>query len=34
MVILAAVFTSVGLVPEILVAVVTSYAVTVGRRSF
>ena len=34
MVILAAVFTSVGLVPEILVAVVTSYAITVGRRSF
>jgi H+/Cl- antiporter ClcA len=34
MVILAAVFTSVGLVPEILVAVVTSYALTVGRRSF
>ena len=34
MVILAAVFTSVGLVPEILVAVVTSYSITVGRRSF
>jgi H+/Cl- antiporter ClcA len=34
MVILAGVFTSVALVPEILVAVVTSYAITVGKRSF
>lgn len=33
-VILAGVFTSASLVPEILVAVVTSYAITVGRRSF